>query len=470
MITRRALVSMIPAGFLAAHMTTAARGADLSPLDASSIAEEAFIYGFPLVLNYASLYASAIDTASPQYKAPFNHIYNRPRLFAPDDTRVASPNNDGLYSVAAIDLRAQPFVFCHPPIEAARYSSVRLIDMYSRNFGSIGSRTTGNGPGCFVIAGPDWDGEAPHPIREVFRCETSFALALVRTQVFDAGDLADVQKIQANYRADPLPKFWTGESAEAAPEIAWPSINEHSMRANPFAYLNFLLQFCPPIGFAADEAAMRARFALIGIEAGKPFPAIALTGDQKAAVEDGAQRGLAKIEQAAGALGKTVNGWRIVARTSTDRKPIGGDWTRRAAVAMAALHGPDAAEALEPVLVTDSEGQTPDGKHRYTLTFPAGGLPPVNAFWSVTMYDARRGLVANPIDRYLINAAMLPGLQKGADGAVTVYIQKDHPGAEKEPNWLPAPDGPIGLTMRLYWPEPAALDGTWSPPALRRVV
>ncbi len=469
MITRRALVSLVPAGFLAASMTTAARAADLSPSEASSIAEEAFIYGFPMVMNYAALYDCAIDTASPRFKAPFNHIYNRPRLFTPGDTGAISPNNDGLQSVVAMDLRRGPFVFCHPPMEPARYASVQLIDLYNGNFGSIGTRTTGNGPGCFAIAGPDWDGEAPHPIREVFRCDTAFALGLISTQVFDAADVDTVRKIQANYRADPLPKFWTGELAEAAPEVAWPKIDESSARSDLFGYLNFLLPFCPPIGRASDDGAMRSRFARIGIEAGERFPSIALTGDQKAAIEYGARRGLARIEQAAAALGSIANGWRVVARTSADRRPSGGDWTRRAAVAMAGLHAPDAAELLAPVLVADSEGQVPDGGHRYTLTFPAGGLPPVNGFWSVTMYDAGRTLVANPIGRYLINSAMLPGLKRDADGSVTIYIQNDHPGAENEPNWLPAPNGPMGLTMRLYWPEAAVLDGTWSPPAVHRV-
>jgi hypothetical protein len=138
---------------------------------------------------------------------------------------------------------------------------------------------------------------------------------------------------------------------------------------------------------------------------------------------------------------------------------------------MAGIYGNDAVEALYPLLSTASDGQKPDtGAHRYALTFPAGQLPPVNAFWSVTMYDGRTQLlIENPLDRYLINAPMLPNLKKNADGSLTLYLQKDSPGKELEPNWLPAPNGPAYVVMRLYWPKESALKGTWKPPAVQRV-
>jgi hypothetical protein len=150
--------------------------------------------------------------------------------------------------------------------------------------------------------------------------------------------------------------------------------------------------------------------------------------------------------------------------------PRSGDFVRRAAAAAAGIYGNDAVEALYPLLATDSEGKKPDtSASRYTLTFPAGGLPPVNAFWSVTKYDGKTQLlVSNPLNRYLVNSPMLPGLKKNADGSLTITIQKDSPGADLEANWLPAPDGPIYLVMRLYWPKDSALNGTWKPPALIR--
>jgi hypothetical protein len=138
---------------------------------------------------------------------------------------------------------------------------------------------------------------------------------------------------------------------------------------------------------------------------------------------------------------------------------------------MAGIYGNDAAEALYPLLAADSDGQKPDTRtNRYTLTFPAGRLPPANAFWSVTMYDGKTQLlVGNPIDRYLVNSPMLPKLAKNPDGSVSLYVQKDSPGKGKESNWLPAPDGPPYIVMRLYWPKPEALNGSWKPPAVQRI-
>lgn len=181
--------------------------------------------------------------------------------------------------------------------------------------------------------------------------------------------------------------------------------------------------------------------------------------------------GLQRIKDKADNLGKRINGWRISTGAFGDRSMYNNDWTLRAAAAMVGIYGNDAAEALYPLLATDGEGNKPDtSKNGYTLTFPAGQLPPANAFWSVTMYDAKNEfLVENPINRYLINSPMLPDLKKNEDGSLTIYIQKDSPGKDKESNWLPGPDGPIFLAMRVYWPKEEALTGKWQPPPLQRV-
>lgn len=215
------------------------------------------------------------------------------------------------------------------------------------------------------------------------------------------------------------------------------------------------------------EKPLRDKFARIGIEAGKPFPPAKLTPEQKEALEAGVKNGLAKIKQKVATLGKDENGWRV-GGAQGDRAFYQGDWTLRAAAAMAGIYGNDEVEALYPLLATDSEGNKPDcSKNRYTLTFPKGQLPPVHAFWSVTMYDGKTQLlIENPINRYLINSSMLPDMTKNADGSLTIYIQKNSPGQEKESNWLPAPDGPLYVAMRLYWPKTEALDGKWKPPAV----
>lgn len=469
MITRRSLASLVSGGIAAASMTTRGYGADVAPGQMSSIAEQAFIYGFPMVMNYGVWYQYFIDKSDPAYKAPFNQIYNTARVYTPEDTTIVTPNSDTPYSFIAMDLRAEPFVVCNPEIGKGRYFSFQFTDMYTANFAYAGTRTTGNGPGCFMVAGPGWNGEKPPGITRLFRCETEFAAVLIRTQLFDSADIDNVKKIQAGYRAEPLSKFLNKPSPPSPPEVNWPKIDNQMAEKDPFGYLNFVLQFCPPTGTAAVEAPLRARFARIGVEAGKPFPADKLTPDQKARLETAVRDGLVKIKQEVETFGKNENGWRVSTKGFGTRQMLGGDWTMRAGAAMAGIYGNDAAEAMYPLLAITSDGKKPDcSKNRYTLTFPAGKLPPANAFWSVTMYDAETQLlVANPIERYLINSPMLPDLKKNSDGSVTLYIQSASPGPDKEANWLPAPAGPIYVVMRIYWPKEAALNGTWKPPAVR---
>jgi hypothetical protein len=448
-----------------------------APVEASKVSEEAyktaeaaFIYGFPMVMNYAIFYDYFIDKTGADYKAPLNQLYNTARVYTPQDTTIVTPNSDTPYSFVAMDLRAEPFVICNPDIEASRYFSVQLVDMYTFNFGYMGSRTTGNHAACNMVTGPGWKGKKPAGVAEMFASETDFAIALIRTQLFNPADIDNVKEVQAGYRAMTLSQFQNKPAPPAAPEINWPKIDKKMAAADPFAYLNFILTFCPPIGPAAVEIPIRERFAKIGVEAGKPFPPGAPNPEEKAAFELAAKNGLEAIKANLGGFGVEENGWRVTTNGFGDRNAFAGDFVRRAAAAAAGIYGNDAVEALYPLLATDSEGKKPDtSANRYTLTFPAGSLPPVNAFWSVTMYDGKTQLlVSNPLNRYLINSPMLPDLKKNADGSLTITIQKDSPGAEMEANWLPAPDGPIYLVMRLYWPKDSALNGTWKPPALIR--
>jgi hypothetical protein len=332
----------------------------------------------------------------------------------------------------------------------------------------MGSRTTGNGAGSYMVAGPSWEGQTPPGIAKVFRSETDFSFALYRTQLFSPADIDNVKKVQAGYKAQTLSDFLRKPAPPPAPEVRWPRIDKKLARANPLAYVSFLLQFCPTAGPAAVEKSLRSRFRKIGIEAGKPFPADTLSADDKKEVQQGVIRGYLKIKERISTLGKDENGWRVGASFG-DRTFYKGDWLLRAAAAMAALYGNDAEEALYPLLATDSDGDELDGgKHRYALTFPKGQLPPAKAFWSVTMYDEKTQLlIENPIKRYLVNSSMLPDLKTNGDGSLTIYIQMDSPGKDKESNWLPSPDGPFYVVMRLYWPKVEALNGTWQPPALR---
>jgi hypothetical protein len=466
----RLLITLVALGAAALSAEPALSQSSPAPAETSKIAEEAFVYGFPLVMNYAVFYDYFVDKTGAQFKAPPNQLYNTARVYTPQDTTIVTPNSDTPYSFVAMDLRAEPFVICNPDIEASRYFSVQLVDMYTFNFGYMGSRTTGNHASCNMVTGPRWKGEKPEGVDHMFASETDFALGLIRTQLFNPADIDNVKKIQAGYRALTLSQFQNKPSPPTAPEINWPKIDKQTAAADPFAYLNFVLTLSPPIGPAAVEIPMRERSAKIGVEAGKPFPAAELSAEQKTALELGMKNGLEAIKAAAASFGVEENGWRVTTNGFGDRKAYAGDFARRAAAAAAGIYGNDAVEALYPLLATDSEGRKPDtSKNRYTLTFAAGDLPPVNAFWSVTMYDGKTQLlIENPLNRYLINSPMLPDLKKSADGSLTIHIQKDSPGADLESNWLPAPDGPIYLVMRLYWPKETGLNGTWKPPALVR--
>ena len=225
------------------------------------------------------------------------------------------------------------------------------------------------------------------------------------------------------------------------------------------------MQFAPA---TQEDKAIRAKLASIGIGPGKKFDFKDLSLEHKAAVLLGMKDGRRKVDKYLATRMKDINGWNVGSLFG-DRAFYNGNWLMRAAAAKAGIYGNDAVEAMYPMTRADANGETLDGsKHNYTLTFPAGQLPPVNAFWSVTMYDGKtQFLIKNPINRYLINSPMLPGMKKNADGSLTLYIQKDSPGKDKEANWLPAPDGPIYLVMRLYWPKteaPSILpagEGTW---------
>jgi hypothetical protein len=432
--------------------------------------KQAYIYGFPMIAAYKAMYEFNVDKSNSQYKTAFNQIWNDSKTSTPKDTAIVTPNADTPYSIMQADLRAEPMVFCVPNIEKSRYYSVQIVDMYSFNYGYVGSRSTGNDGGCYMLAGPGWKGETPEGIKRVFNSETQFSFVIFRTQLINAADIANVKKIQAGYSAQPLSAFLKQPAPPAPPAIDFPKVTDDAFKTEFPKYLNFLLQFCPG---HPEEAALRAKFAEIGIAAGKDFDFSRLSEAQKAELALGLKQGFDEIEKASNSGGKSVNGWQIGSAFG-DRAFYHGDWLLRAGAAKAGIYGNDAVEAVYPMTRKDGSGELLDAsKHNYTLTFPAGQLPPVIAFWSVTMYDGKTQLlIDNPINRYLINSPMLPGLKKNPDGSLTFYIQKDQPSADKKANWLPAPNGPIYMVMRLYWPKdtpPSILpagDGTWKPPAV----
>jgi hypothetical protein len=421
-------------------------------------------------MNYAIMQEYAVDRGGPQFKAPFNQIKNEPRVFTYEDTAVVTPNSDTPYSFLWMDLRAEPMVISVPAVDKKRYYSVQLIDGNTYNYGYIGSRTTGNGPGDYLVAGPEWKGEIPAGIKKVYYSTTPFSLAGFRTQLFNPADMPNVEKVQAGYKAQPLSAFLKQPAPPPAPKIDFSPATSAGIKTHFYEYLDAALPYVP---LSPEDKDIRTRLARIGVGPGKAVAFQDLSPEQKAAVLQGMKDGDDKVDKFLSSGLKDINGW-SVGSFFGDRDFYKGNWLMRAGAAKGGIYGNDAVEATYPATRKDVTGQTLDGsKHNYTLTFPAGQLPPVNAFWSVTMYDGKSQLlIKNPINRYLINSPMLPHLTKNADGSITLYIQKDSPGPAKEANWLPAPNDTIYLVMRLYWPKdtpPSILPpgyGTWKPPAV----
>ncbi len=440
--------------------------------ETKAIAEEGFVYGLPIVMNYAVMNEYAVNKDSGQFKAPFNELSNEHRVYTYEDTAVVTPNSDTPYSFVWLDLGAEPMVISVPAVAKERYYSIQLTDGNTYNYGYIGSRATGREAGSYLVTGPDWRGESPAGIKRVFSSTTPFSAAIFRTQLLNPGDMPNVEKVQGGYKVQPLSAFLGQPAPPAAPKIDFPPANTAGIKDNFYQYLDAALQFVPP---SDEDREIRASLASIGVGPGKTFDFKDLSAEHKAEILVGMKEGDDKIVKYLATGMKDVSGWSIGSFFG-DRAFYSGDWLKRASAAKAGIYGNDAVEAMYPLAKADSAGEPLDGsKSNYLLTFPAGQYPPVNAFWSVTMYDGKTQLlIKNPISRYLINSPMLPKMKKNADGSLTLYIQKSSPGAGKESNWLPAPDGPIYLVMRLYWPktEPPSIlppgEGTWKPPAIAK--
>ena len=443
--------------------STAQAAQPATPIQPKDIAKQAYIYGFPMVDLYRIMFGYFIDPKSPAYKTAFNTVYNTASVYTPADTTVQTPNSDTPYSFVAFDLRAEPLVLTLPAVEKSRYYSVQMVDQYTFNFDYLGSRTTGNAGGDFLIAGPDWHGSIPKGIKKVVRSDTEFAIAIIRTQLFGPSDLDNVKKIQAGYAVRPLSVYANMPRPEATPSIAWIAPltpNDERTSLKFFNVLAFVLRFCPT---APSEVIWREHMAIIGIVPDKPFDPASLSTARQAELSAGMAAGQKEIDAA-----------RAATTSANDlfgtREQMHDNFLNRAVGAQYGILGNTAAEAVYLGYQKDAAGEPLTGANKYVVHFAKDGLPPVNAFWSLTMYDLpQQLLVANPLDRYLINSPMLPTLKQDPDGGITLYFQHDSPGKAKESNWLPAPAGPFLVILRCYWPKDAILSGAWKQPPMTTV-
>ncbi|MBI3226087.1 MAG: DUF1254 domain-containing protein [Mycolicibacterium cosmeticum] len=466
-VAAMALTAVACGGDKGSGKTSSAPTGDVSAEQIRAIAKQAYIYGFPMVDNYRIQYAYFQDKQNPQYKAPWNTLQSNAQVFTPADTAIQTPNSDTPYSFFGADLRTEPYVLSVPTIDTKRYYSLQFMDQYMYNFDYVGSRTTGNNAGKYLLAGPNWKGEKPAGIDKVIRSDTQFGFVAYRTQLLGPADLDNVKGIQAEYKAEPLSKFEGKPPPVAAPAINFvvPQTAEEERKSPQFfEALDFVLQFAPVLDTEKD---LRAKFASIGIGTDKKLDIASLSKDKQDAFQGAITDAWKEYDpiQAKVESGKIPPG-----DLFGNRATLGTNYLYRMAGAINGIFGNDKAEAMYPSYSKDSTGAPLDGANKYTYRYPPGQLPPVNAFWSLTMYRMPESLlVANPINRYLINSPMLPELKADPDGGYTIYVQRDTPGPEKVSNWLPAPTGPFRLTQRLYWPKEAALNGTWQAPVPQKV-
>ncbi|HEY1304065.1 MAG TPA: DUF1254 domain-containing protein [Vicinamibacterales bacterium] len=438
----------------------------ISLADARAIAKEAYVYGFPMVESYRIQHSYFVDRGSPQFKAPWNQIVHDAHVYTPADATVPTPVLDTVFSYLGADLRTEPLVLTMPAVEKGRYYSAQFVDMYTFNFAYAGSRTTGHKAVRILLVGPRWKAPRPEGITNVMRCETDFAFVRFRTQLFSSGDIDNVRRIQAGYTVQPLSTF-LGEAPPApAPRIDFIRPLKPAQACTSlefFNVLNFLLRFCPT---HPSERGLMIRFAKLGIGAGRPFTIQALAPDLRAAIEDGiVDAWLADTEVAKGVAAGALAAEDLCGTRGT----LKNAYLYRMASALDGLYRDSREETVSWVTYVDVAGEKIDtARSRYMLRFEPGQLPPVNAFWSVTLYELpSQRLSPNPRDRYLINSAMLPGLRRDVDGGLTIYIQHESPGAHMDPNWLPAPKGRVKLALRLYAPRPEGQHG-WKTPSLQR--
>ncbi len=446
---------------------------EVSPDVARAIAKEAYIFGFAPVMAYRSMHNEALDAEHHDYSAPFNELGCKAALMTAADRTLPGPNADTPTCLAWLDLRAEPQVLHVPAVDANRFFDYELEDFYTHNFGYAGTFWTGNGGGTFLIAGPHWQGSKPEGVEQVFRSDTNFVFNFSRIQLYSPDDLANVAKLQRGFSLQPLSEFLGDAPPSPAPDIDFPVWDDGAQYDERlFGYLDFVLTL---LGAPLEEdSPLWERMAMIGLSPQSQFNLEALPAEYQQALRDGAKQGLGELKRFIREYGDDplVSTKILGTRESLEesaRENYGHDNCHliRAAAAELGIFGNIGQEAIYRLFLNDADDQPLDASQNdYTLTFAPGDLPPVRGFWSLSMYDEAMFFVDNPLDRYLLNSRMLDQgeLRLNDDGSLTFYISADSPGAERESNWLPAPDGPFRMIMRVYGPSEDAQKGKWTPP------
>jgi len=429
-----------------------AHAATLDQQQAKALAQEAYVFAYATVEHDKVLSAIAA-------KLPFNRLYSEPRLLGPQDNKVVSPNNDTFYSRALLDLRAEPQVL-QVPVVKGRYYSFQLVDMRTDNLDYIGTRATGDQAGRYLIVGPDWKGKVPSGFNAVIRSPSRLVFLLGRTEVKGEADQKDAAQLMSGYVLQSLSSVTGAVAPAALPPLQLPTYQD-TKQGPAQALFSTFNALAPLHQWSTREQKKLERFAAIGVAPGEVFQAPA---DLSEAITQGAEAGREQVRTASSQISVEQQGW---LRSPTNVGKFGDDDLTRAAVAWRYIYANDPVEAVYPMALHDAQGQLLDGRHAYRLHFAAGQLPPVSAFWSLTLYDGKTQLLAaNPIQRYALGDRS-PGLQYDADGGLTLILQPDAPAQHS--NWLPTPEGPFNLLLRLYLPKGGVLDGSYRLPNIARV-
>lgn len=439
---------------------------DLDAQTAHAIAIEAYTYLYPLVtMEVTRRQMTNLPAGVKLGFGPMGTV-SHARMYPPAGFKaVVRPNFDTLYSVAWFDLTREPTILS-VPASGDRYYLLPLYDMWTDAFAVPGTRTSGNGAGLFAIVADGWSGELPEGAERIV-APTPLVWMIGRTQTNGPADYAAVNAFQDGMVAAPLSRWGRpAVEAEFAPDplvdmetAPLDTVNGMS-GADYFAYAAELMKLYAP---HLTDWSIVARMRRIGLRPGESFDAASAPAVVQEAVAAAPAAALGIMHRRLPTMARIVNGWSL----NTDTMGVYGDfYTKRAIVTMVGLGANQPRDAVYPLLVHDADGKPLDGGSDYRIHFPADALPPVDAFWSITMYDAEGFHAANELDRYAIGDR--DALVYNADGSLDIWISHANPGPERVANWLPAPLGPLGITMRLYEPKPSALDGDWAPPPVVR--
>lgn len=451
----------------AALFMTPARGQAITPEQAREIAVDVYLYFYPIVtMDLTRRQLTNVEAGKSEIGGPPNTFVNVAAFPSADMKAVVRPNFDTLYSSAWLDLTEEP-VIVSAPDTGGRYYLLPMLDMWSDVFASPGSRTTGTQAGDFIVVPPGWSGTIPAGLTRI-DAPTPHVWIIGRTKTDGPEDYATVHEIQAGYRITPL-SGW-GKPARRAEVKTDPNIDMKTppkvqVDAMPgakfFAYAAELLKLHPP--HATDQPII-AQMKRIGIERGASFDISRLDPAVRDAVESAVHDAQKLMAWKTSSLARVANGWSV----NTDTMGVYGNYyLKRAIIAQVGLGANLPEDAIYPLNLTDDAGKPLDGVNRYRISFDKTSMPPVNAFWSITLYDMDGFQVANRLSRFAVSSWM--PFKTNADGSLDLYFQSESPGTDKEANWLPAPKGPFNLTMRLYGPKSEALTGKWNPPVVQRV-